>query len=146
MLQTHKYFFVTGIIWLNQIQMKWMSTLASIRTRPHFLSQPFVLSQLQTKADAISPAADSGDKMHNHEHMCRNRAGCAHSTVESSPRTDFILCNWTRSALKLEISADVSVGYMQETHLQIVIVLLLLSLMTPGSFSPLSFVLSCSFL
>lgn len=59
--------------------MKSMSTLASIRTRPHFLSQPFVWSQLQTKADAISPAADSRDKTHNHEHMCRNRAGCAHS-------------------------------------------------------------------
>lgn len=122
-----------------------MSTLASITTRPHFLSQRFVLSQLQTKADAISPAADSTDKRHNHEHMCRNKAGCAHWRVESSPRTDFILCSWTRSALKLDITADLSVGYMRETHLQIVAVLLLPSLMTPGSFRPLCFVLRCIF-
>lgn len=127
--------------------MKWMYTLASITTRPHFLFQPFVLSQLQTKADAISPAADSRDKTHNHEHMCRNRSGCAHTKAESSPRTHFILCNWTRSALKPEISADVSLGALRGTHLQIVMMLLLLSLMTQGSFShfPLSFVQGCIF-
>lgn len=83
--------------------MKWMYTLASITTCPHFLFQPFVLSQLQTKADAISPVADSRDKTHNHEHTCRNRSGCAHTKAEGSPRTHFILCNWTRSALKPEM-------------------------------------------
>lgn len=66
-----------------------MHTLALIMACPDFSFQPLVLSQLLTKADAISPAADTRDKTHNHEHMCLNcahRAGCALTQMESSPR------------------------------------------------------------
>lgn len=134
--QTHKYFFCDRYYLIERRPTEMNVHPALITTRPRFLFQPFVLSPLQTKADAISPAADSRDKTHNHEHMCRNRAGCAHTRAESSPRTHFILCKWTRSALKPEISADVSVGAVRGTHLQIVMMLLLLSLMTQGSLRP----------